>query len=453
VRQLRSGRLCKGWDMSDDWPVDRLGKHCTVKARIGWRGLSASEYTDDGPFLIAGKHVRDGEIDWASCDHITEYRFRESMEIALDPGDVIITKDGTIGRVARVDHLPGKATLNGTMMLLRAGTGLEYRYLFHVLRGEQFKRLIDDKVSGSSIPHIFQRDMVTLPIALPPPAQQQGIANVLDALDASIRQTEAIIEKLKQVKQGLLHDLLTRGIDANGELRPPQCQAPRLYKDSPLGWIPLNWEAVRLENLLGDDDPAMRSGPFGSALLKHELVASGVPLLGIDNVQVERFDGNFSRFVSEKKFYDLERYSVRPHDLMITIMGTVGRCCVVPESIGRALSSKHTWTITLDRARYSPLLAMLQINYCEWASRQFAKDEQGGVMSAIRSETLRRLLLPTPPRAEQSEIELHMRAITARIDNEGAVLRKLVLQKCGLMDDLLTGRVRVTPLLADANRL
>ena len=75
-------------------------------------------------------------------------------------------------------------------------------------------------------------------------AEQVKIAEVLDTLDTTIRQTEAIIEKLKQVKQGLLHDLLTRGIDANGELRPPQSQAPHLYKDSPLGWIPTEWDVA-----------------------------------------------------------------------------------------------------------------------------------------------------------------------------------------------------------------
>ena len=73
----------------------------------------------------------------------------------------------------------------------------------------------------------------------------------------------------------------------------------------------------------------MRSGPFGSALLKHELVEAGIPLLGIDNVHVERFEATFSRFVTPQKFRELERYAVRPRDLMITIMGTVGRCCLV----------------------------------------------------------------------------------------------------------------------------
>jgi type I restriction enzyme S subunit len=230
--------------MFEPWPIDPLGNHCSVRARIGWRGLASSEYTSDGPFLIAGKHVRNGQIDWATCDHITDFRYHESMEIALTSGDVVLTKDGTIGRVARIDHLPGRATLNGTMMLLRSGNQLDYRFLFHLLTGDQFKKLIADKVSGSSIPHIFQRDMVTLPISIPPMKQQLGIADVLDTLDTTIRQTELIIEKLKQVKQGLLHDLLTRGIDANGALRPLQSQAPHLYKDSPLGWVPLEWNVV-----------------------------------------------------------------------------------------------------------------------------------------------------------------------------------------------------------------
>lgn len=433
--------------MSNEWAMQPLGRHCLVKARIGWRGLSSSEYTETGPYLIAGKHVQGGQIDWGSCDHISEFRFQESWEIALSEGDVILTKDGTIGRVARIDRLPGKATINGTMMLLRPNSSLDYRYLFHVLNGHEFKKLIDDKVSGSSIPHIFQRDMVTLPVRLPTVDDQRRIADVIDTLDTAIRETEAIIAKLKAVKQGLLHDLLTRGIDANGELRPPQAEAPHLYKESPIGWIPKEWGVNTLAELLADVDPSMRSGPFGSALLKEELVAEGIPLLGIDNVHIERFSGDYRRFVAPRKFSELSRYAVRPKDLMITIMGTIGRCCLVPDDIGLALSSKHTWTITLDQEKYSPYLAMLQINYSPWVLTHFAKDQQGGTMAAIRSETLRSTLLPVPPRREQEGMEERLQTIVERIDLETASLEKRRLEKGGLMDDLLTGRVRVTPLI------
>lgn len=202
-----------------------------------------------------------------------------------------------------------------------------------------------------------------------------------------------------------------------------------------------------MQDLLAPVDPAMRSGPFGSALLKEELVSEGIPFLGIDNVFVERFDRNYKRFVTQGKFLQLRRYAVRPDDLMITIMGTVGRCCLVPEDVGDALSSKHTWTISLDQSKYSPYLAMLQVNYSDWVLRHFSKDQQGGTMSAIRSETIRSTMLPVPPRVEQDGIEAILTELSTRLREEQTMLDKLRLQKSGLMDDLLTGRTPVTALL------
>ncbi|MBB2811634.1 UNVERIFIED_ORG: type I restriction enzyme S subunit [Rhizobium esperanzae] len=433
--------------MCEERQSERLGRICYIKARIGWRGLSSSEYTEDGPFLIAGQHIKDGKIAWDKCDHISDKRYQESHEIMLRSGDVILTKDGTIGRVARVDELPGDATINGTMMLVRPLRRLDYRYLYHVLSGRSFQKLIEDKVSGSSIPHIFQRDMVELELDLPPIDHQFKIAEILDTLDEAIRGTEAVVAKLKSTKQGLLHDLLSRGIDVSGNLRPRYLDAPHLYKETPLGWLPIEWDVLEIQDLLAAVDPAMRSGPFGSALLKEELVSQGIPFLGIDNVHVERFDRDYKRFVTPEKFFDLRRYAVRPDDLMITIMGTVGRCCLVPKDIGDALSSKHTWAISLDSDKYSPYLAMLQVNYSDWVLRHFSKDQQGGTMSAIRSDTIRSTRLPVPPREEQTAIESIILELSERLEEEESILAKYRLQKSGLMNDLLTGRVSVTPLL------
>ena len=121
----------------------------------------------------------------------------------------------------------------------------------------------------------------------------------------------------------------------------------------------------------------MRSGPFGSALLSSELVDEGVPLLGIDNVQRERFVADYRRFVTPAKANELRRYRVFPRDLMITIMGTVGRCCVAPLAVDIALSSKHVWTLTLDTDRYLPELACLQMNYSPWALAHFGRERTG----------------------------------------------------------------------------
>jgi type I restriction enzyme, S subunit len=138
---------------------------------------------------------------------------------------------------------------------------------------------------------------------------------------------------------------------------------------------------------------------------------------------------------------------VRPDDVMITIMGTVGRCCVVPQDIGVALSSKHVWTMTFDKIRYSPFLACLQFNYASWVLRHFQRDEQGGTMSAIRSETLRTTQFPVPPIDESARIETVLVGVSRTIRQETILVEKLRLLKAGLMEDLLTGKVRVNLLL------
>jgi type I restriction enzyme S subunit len=265
---------------------------------------------------------------------------------------------------------------------------------------------------------------------------------VLDTVDEAVAKTETVITKLKQVRAGLLHDLLTRGLDEHGQLRDPIAH-PEQFQDSPLGHLPREWAVLTIEALLARVPNALRSGPFGSALLKQELKESGIPLLGIDNVHIERFVADYTRFVDDDKFVELRRYAVRAGDVMITIMGTVGRCCVVPDSIGIALSSKHVWTITLDQSRYSPHVACWQMNFAPWVLRQFKRDEQGGVMTAIRSETLRQLLLPVLPLPEMQAIEKMLLQFNKRIGEEEALLSKLAALKSGLMSDLLTGRVRV----------
>ncbi len=188
----------------------------------------------------------------------------------------------------------------------------------------------------------------------------------------------------------------------------------------------------------------MRSGPSGSALKKDELADYGVPLLGIDNVHVERFCKDYIRLVPLKKASQLSRYQVRPRDVMITIMGTVGRACVVPEDVGAALSSKHVWTLTFNRNIYSPTLACMQFNYSPWVLAHFRKDEQGGVMASIRSETLKSTLLPVPKMAETEIIEGILNAISSYIEKSYLDCEKMRRYKTGLMHDLLTGKVRVT---------
>jgi type I restriction enzyme S subunit len=390
---------------------------------------------------LAAPNLRGGRIDFDHVDHIPEWRFVESPEIQLKIGDVLLVKDGsTLGMSGIVKSLPAPCTVNGSIAVIRANQSVVSGFLYYLINSDRFQRLIWVKRAGLGVPHLFQADLRGFRIPLPPLPIQSRIADILSTLDETIEQTESLIEKHQQIKGGLMHDLFTRGITPDGHLRPAADEAPQLYKKSSMGLIPQEWSLLNIEELLANSPSPMRSGPFGSALLKSELVEAGVPLLGIDNVFVERFEANFRRFVSRRKFEELSRYSVFPNDVAITIMGTVGRCCVIPPTIKEALSSKHIWVMTFDTARVLPGLVCWQLNHAPWAKRWLARQSQGGIMEAIQSSTLRRLRIPVPPIEEQHRIyELYTRC-TKFIALEGAHLSKLRELKSGLMQDLLTSR-------------
>lgn len=428
------------------WSSNEVKALFYIKGRLGWKGLRASEFSEDGPFLITGTDFEGGRIDWNRSYHVSERRYVESPEIAVQPTDVLITKDGTIGKVAFVDPIPhpGRASLNSHLFLVRGRTGsTSQRFAFYVFSSDLFRQYINAKQSGSTLSGLSQRVFEEFQFPLPAVETQQYIAAVLTTVDEAIEGTEALITKTRQIKAGLMHDLFTQGVAPDGQLRPPRKEAPMLYKESPLGWIPKEWGCETLHDLLAKTACPMRSGPFGSALLKDELVETGVPLLGIDNVFSETFVAEYRRFVTRRKFVELNRYSVFPGDVIITIMGTVGRCCVVPDDIGDALSSKHLWTMTFDQRRVLPELVCWQMNHASWVKSWFASRAQGAVMDAIQSSTLRTLWLPVPPMDEQLLMRGRYIACEARLSTEREELAKLLQQKRGLMHDLLTGRVLV----------
>lgn len=363
-------------------------------------------------------------------------------------GDVMITKDSEtpddIGIPSVVlDDIESLVCGYHLAQLRPREAVVDPIYLSKQLSLPETSAYFAQRATGSTRYGLSTRTIAQTPIRLAPLVEQQRIAAILTSLDTAIAAAEALIEKHQQIKAGLMYDLFSRGVSPSGDLRPSPAQAPSLYDVTPLGPLPTDWRVYSLSELLAPVANNLRSGPFGSALLKHELSESGIPLLGIDNVHVERFAPNYSRFVDQRKFLTLARYAVRPRDVIITIMGTVGRCCVVPEDIGTALSSKHLWTMTFDSSRVVPELVCWQLNHAPWARAWFRRGGQGGIMDAIQSSTLKSLKLPVPPMAEQVNIAERYRAIQSRIQADEAMRDNFRMQKQGLMHELLTGKVPV----------
>lgn len=376
-------------------------------------------------------------------DSVNDYIFDDELVLIGEDGENVISRN-----LPLAFRVSGKCWVNNHAHVVKPKNTYDIDYLTYYLEYQDYTSL----VTGSAQPKITQEALANLKVYFPNYDQQQKIAKILNTVDNLIDKTLALIDKYSAIKQGMMTDLFSRGIDLTGtaatnpnygQLRPSVEGQPELYKSSKLGSIPKNWTVNTLESLLQDIPSAMRSGPFGSALLKHELVASGIPLLGIDNIFTEHFSNKFKRFVTPAKFQELSKYRVRPQDVVITIMGTVGRCCVIPANTGKALSSKHLWTMTFDTQQVLPELICWQLNYAGWAKSWFASKSQGGIMEAIQSQTLKTLLLPTPPLDEQKKILAIYQNLNGNIDSEKNLMGKLQLKKKGLMQDLLTGKVRV----------
>jgi len=426
---------------SGSWPTLALSDVATaITSGATPQSGSARYYTTEGgvPFAkIDDLTASSGQYIDSTTLHVTDMALRETALKTYPVGTILLSMYGTVGLVKITART---ICANQALAALIPPFRCDPKYLYHVLlwsrQGwERFKAQTTQANINGAVVKAFHIPSPTL-------VQQQRIAEILDTLDEQIRKTEHILGKLKLVRQGLLNSLLTRGIDEHGRLRDP-VRHPQQFTDTPIGRLPKQWDTSSISDLVADVEPAMRSGPFGSALLKHELVSSGVPLLGIDNIHVDDFRAEFTRFVTHQKARELSRYRVHPGDVMITIMGTVGRSCLVPENVPHALSSKHVWTMTFDQRRYLPYLVSAQLNHAEWVLAQLRRDEQGGIMNAIRSDTLREAILPVPPIEEQHRIRAVLESQDRRIVREKEELDKLRFLKEGLASDLLSGRVRV----------
>ena len=285
----------------------------------------------------------------------------------------------------------------------------------------------------------------SVPIYLPSLAEQSAIARVLDTLDSAIHETEAIIAKLKAVKQGLLHDLLTRGIDANGELRPPQAHAPHLYKESPLGPIPKEWDVRPLGTYTASEITygIVQAGPH---------IPSGVPYVRTGDMSGDALDRETMLCTSRRIANAYSRSEVRAGEIVMAIRATVGKVLPVPKDLDGA-------NLTQGTARISPSIGT-DGSFLLWAIRHsrsqksIQREIKGTTFAEITLGALRQVPIAAPLGVdEQREIAGRLIAIDGQllIEQEGLIKRRS--QKSGLMDDLLTGRVRVTLLLRAAGTM
>ena len=239
-------------DVPAHWEHKRLKYTSTLAGRIGWQGLTSEEYRTEGVHLVTGTDFKDGRIDWERCVRVTEARWAEATQVQLREGDLLITKDGTVGKVAICRNMPNKASLNSGVMVIRQKLPMSTRFLYWVLESPVFWGWFSDVNAGAStISHLYQADFYNFGFYVPPTVQEQEqVAAVLDVeitkIDRALNLLEQELVTLEQLKKSLIYEAVTKGLDPAVPMKP-----------SGVGWIgdiPEHWEVRRLKFVLNNFD-------------------------------------------------------------------------------------------------------------------------------------------------------------------------------------------------------
>lgn len=188
----------------------KLGEYLYIKGRIGWKGLKKKEYLDKSDFrIINGESLTENGIDWNKAGYISKERYDESPEIMLQPDDILISKDGTIGKIGYVDSLETPTTVASGIFVIRNQKPeiINTRFIYHFFCSKYFKNFIAMRTEGSVIPHLYQKDFVDLDFPLPQLSVQDKIVGILDAICNKIDLNKSINENLEQQAIAIFNEL------------------------------------------------------------------------------------------------------------------------------------------------------------------------------------------------------------------------------------------------------
>lgn len=210
---------------TEDWEKCKLSELATMHARIGWQNLRTSEFLDNGDYLlITGTDFNDGTINYSTCHYVEKERYEQDKNIQLQNGSILITKDGTLGKVAYVQNLNMPATLNAGVfnVEIKDKNTTDSRYLFQYLKAPFLMNYASKNSTGGTIKHLNQNILVDFPVAIPKLNEQQKIASLFSEIDTLIQSAEKELEGYRELKQGMLQKMFPKNGETTPEIRFPE---------------------------------------------------------------------------------------------------------------------------------------------------------------------------------------------------------------------------------------
>ena len=388
------------------------------------------------PFLSAKNVGSGGRLVWDKADDLVSYFDYRAITAKFSPkrGDLLLTIVGSVGRSALFDG--SEVAFQRSVAFLRCGDRVLPEYLFQASRAGAFTRQLERRSNVTAQAGLYLGELAKVVIPLPSKSQQAKIIAILTSLDTAIEQTEALIEKHQQIKAGLMHDLFTRGVLPNGQLRPPREQAPELYRQTPLGWLPSDWGLSNCGHAFTIDS-GITLGPHRWPR-KHAHPYIRVANLHRDEIRMDDVA------TLEALPSDADRVLKR-FDLLVVEghanTAEIGRCAMVDGNAEGLLFQNHLFRLRALETQAAFALLWLNSHHVQRYWGRACATSSG--LNTINRTMLKAAPFYVPSDAEQSRITDAVSSSRRQIRAQSTKLEKLRAQKLGLMQDLLTGKVPV----------
>jgi len=391
------------------------------------KGTTPKKYTTKGINFVKVESVSGSATllpsKFAYIDNVVHESFKRSQ---LSEGDILFSIAGSLGRLALVEnqHLP--ANTNQALAIIRLKKGvINTNFCIQQLKGEQVQSELVKLQTVGAQPNLSLQQISDICLKVPPLPEQQKIAAILTSVDEVIEKTQAQINKLKDLKTGMMQELLTRGVGVDGK---PHTE----FKDSPVGRIPKAWEVLPLSKVA-----KLERGKFSHRPRNDPSFYNGdIPFLQTGDIPKKSpYITKYSQTLNEKGLGVSKLFPIGT--LVITIAATIGEIGILkfdscfPDSLVG---------IKIDMEKADTMYILYVMRHLKDELDLLAPQT---AQKNINLDILNPFVVPVPPLKEQKQISQALESIDARLNILDEKLTKIQKTKKALMQDLLTGKVRV----------
>lgn len=422
----------------EEWKVNKVKHKCYVKGRVGWKGLTTSEFLYEGySYLVTGTDFKNDKIDWNNCYHIDKVRYEEDPYIQLKNEDLLITKDGTIGKLAIVSSLDKPACLNSGIFVVRSlSQDFSTRYLFWVLKSNLFTQFNSYTSYGSTIQHLYQNVFLEFAFSFPTLHEQRGIAYFLDRkiaeIDRLIANKERLINLYEEEKAVIIYQAVTKGIYPDVKLKPSYIEW--------LGDIPVHWGITRINYKIRVKD--------GTHDTPRYVPDNGInfPLITSKDFINDDIDFLNAKFISPEDHNNImKRSNTEIGDIIMSMIGgNIGNLVLVKTdrefSIKNVALFKTSHNAVIGKYLYYILKSVL-------LKIQIDQNARGGAQGFISLGDLRGLIYFILPFEEMKSIVEHIESECSRLDT---IIEKFAKQielfkeyRTTLISEVVAGKIDV----------